>query len=403
MRFVLILLIGSFGSCYSQTVSDTNNVSNLNYNHLFVPAMTSTHPLGVFMSRISHNFQLLPEKTSSIAFNISSGNTWLPYVKGYMPLLEQDINAMEKIVWSAREYSFDLLNSPSKTIEFHADGIIRHYQLKLSVPVSDNWELKVSTRAFSVDPGNFPFSTITSDRLIEWFHSNVGGGEDPFARKVYGFNKTRISYTDPNGKNFYLTNGDFIFSGIELSCYYYPPFTSLIKRKIYLNFGLLTGINTSKINPSADIGFNTSINKQLSIGSKRNLQFGLSTGILRPGVLTNSEGVQISNSKFLLTAEILLNYQKMIGRNSQISIGTSYFIQSPYNKKEEFNSMVLTGERISSHWHYAVSHLYRNLSYNTLFITYTKGCFSLSAYLEEDLLVDNAPDVQTGMAVKVNF
>jgi hypothetical protein len=403
MRFILILFIGSFINCFSQTESDSLNLNYLNTSQSFIPNTKSTHPLGVFISRISHNFQLEPAEKSSIALNISSGNVWLPYVKGYLPTNEPDKAAMEKIVWSAREFNFDFLNTPSKTIELHADGIIRLYQLNLSIPVSEKSELKINTRAFSVDPGNIPFSILTSDRVIEWVHSNIAGGEDPFARKVYGLNKTNISYTDRYGKTFYLGNGDFIFSGIELCYYYYPRINSLNKRNIYINFGLLAGINVSKVNPSLDIGLNTSLNKQVFLGAKRKLQLGVSTGILRQKVMMFGEGVQISNSKFLITSELLVNYQKEITGKGLISIGTSYFFQSPYNKKDDYKSIVLTGDRISSHWHYALSHLYRILSYNTLFISYSKGCLSFSAYLKEDFLVDNAPDVQTGIGLKVNL
>jgi hypothetical protein len=403
MRFFLILFIGSFGNCFSQTDSTSLKMDSTDSNPIFFPNTIATHPFGIFISRINHNFQSKPEKTCSIAFNISSGNVWLPYVKGYMPLNEPDIAAMEKIIWSAREYSIDLLNTPAKTIELHADGIIRLYQLKLSVPVSENWELKVNARAFSIDPGNFPFSSLTSDRFIEWFHSNIKGGEDPFARKVYGFNKTKIAYTDPDGKTIYLSNGDFIFSGIELYGYYYPHINSLIKRNIYINLGLLTGINVSKTNPSLDIGFNSSIIKKICLGSKSNLDLAISAGVLRQKVLALAKGVQISSNKFLFTSEFLLSYQRQIGKGSQISIGTTYYIQSPYNNKEEYKSIILTGERITTHWHYSLSHLYRMLTYNTLFISYSKGCFSLTGYLKEDLLVDNAPDVQTGIGVKVNF
>jgi hypothetical protein len=65
--------------------------------------------------------------------------------------------------------------------------------------------------------------------------------------------------------------------------------------------------------------------------------------------------------------------------------------------------MVLTGNRVSTHWHYALSHLYRRLTYNTLFISYSKGFFSVSGYIKEDFFVDNAPDAQTGVAVRFNL
>jgi hypothetical protein len=400
---ILLLLVAGFSNCFSQTDSVSVQTEYRNIIPWFMPNMTSTHPLGIFTSRINHNFQTEPGKKVSLAFNISNGNVWLPYVKGYLPQDEADIVAMKELEWYDREYYYDTVNSPSKTMELHADGIVRLYQLKLSFPVSKRLELGINMRAFSVDPGNIPFSTLTSDQFIEWFHSNIYGGEDPFARKAYGLNLTKFSYTDQNGSTFHLNNGDFIFSGIELSGYYYPHIKSLINRNIFLNVGLLTGFNTSTTNPSLDVGLNSSLNKQIKTGNRSKLQLGISGGVLRQKLLTFGEGVQISDKKFLFTTEFLLDYQMKTKRGGLVSIGTTYFIQGSYFERGDFESMVLTGDRISTHWHYALSHLYRKLTYNTLFVSCSKGHFSFSAYLKEDLFVDNAPDVQTGAGIKVIF
>ena len=63
--------------------------------------------------------------------------------------------------------------------------------------------------------------------------------------------------------------------------------------------------------------------------------------------------------------------------------------------------MVLSGERIEPHWHYAISHLYRPLSANNLTLTYGKGNIVFWIYLREDLVVDNAPDAQTGIGLRL--
>jgi hypothetical protein len=403
MRLLIIILIGKFANCFPQSSHDTSYVNPVKSYQTFIPDMISTHPLGVFMSNINSNFQTEQESKYSISINISNGNVWLPHVKGYIPVNQSDINSMERILWHGREGIFDRVNTPSKTMDFHADGVYRVYQLKLNIPVYKKFEFRINVRSFSIDEGNSPFSLLTSDQFIEWFHSNIKGGEDPFARKVYGFNKEQVTYTDQKGKTFSLSKGDYVFSGLDFSYYYYPRINFLKNKNICLNFGLQTGINVTRINPALDFGLNSTINKYFIFGSKKKLQLAYSSGIMRQKLLKIGEGVQICSSKFLFTSELLMNYQKQVRKKSFISIGTTYFIHSPYNNKEEYKYIVLTGERISSHWHYALSHLYRTLTYNTFYMSFTKGCFSISTYLKEDLLVDNAPDFQTGIGFKVNL
>ncbi len=298
---LLIILTGSSINCFSKPDNDSLNTINTPDYISHNTNTLSTHPFGIFISRLIHNFQLEAEHKISLTFNISNGNVWLPYVKAYKPLNESDINEMKSMVWHWREAYFDPINSPSKTIEFSADGVIRLYQLNLSIPLSDQSELKLNSRAFSIDPGKVPYSLATSDQFIEWFHSHIHGGEDPFARKVYGLNQASISYTDENGKTLKLNRGDFIFAGIDLSYYYYPHFYSLKKRNLYTNFGFQMGVNLSKINPSLDLGLNTSLIKKINFKRKNELHLGASLGILCQKITQFGEGVQISSNRFFFS------------------------------------------------------------------------------------------------------
>jgi len=400
MRLSLIILILKWGGCFSQTSADS---IKFNADPSIFINRVSTHPFGIFISRINHNFKIAPTRKTSLIFNISNGNVWLPYVKAYFPLSEADRNAMRKFVWHEREGNFNKENTPSQAMEFHADGIIRLYQLKLNIPLSAKQEMTFSARAFSVDPGKVPYSLLTSDQFIEWYHSNLSRFEDPFARKVYGYNKVKIQYTDKNGKELQLKNGDFIFAGFEISYYYYPAFKKLEKNKIYTNLGIQLGVNTTSINPSADLGFNGSVIKQFNLLSGKQIHFGISAAALRQKLASFGQGVQLSNNKYLLSTEFLLDYTLPVKHKSYVSFATTYLIQSSYNKKSEREYYVLTGDRISTHWHYSISHLYRSLTANYFIITFSKGDFAYSVYAREDLLVDNAPDVQTGIGFKMNF
>jgi len=63
----------------------------------------------------------------------------------------------------------------------------------------------------------------------------------------------------------------------------------------------------------------------------------------------------------------------------------------------------MKGEKISSHWHYSISHLFKTLTCNNFFISMSKGKYSFSAYLREDFRVDNAPDIQTGLGFNLIY
>ena len=126
-------------------------------------------------------------------------------------------------------------------------------------------------------------------------------------------------------------------------------------------------------------------------------------GAIHPNFLSFGDGLQLSNKKLLLSSELLFNYLIPTKKNGCFSIAASYFIQSSYNKKRDFESIVLTGERFSTHWHYSISHLYRILTANYLIVTYSKRDFAFSIFLREDFFVDNAPDAQVGIGVKVGF
>jgi hypothetical protein len=401
MKYFLFFLILKAGFCFSQTAEDS--LRYINSDATYYANTISTHPLGVFISRINSNFQIKSAKEVSLAFNMSSGNVWLPYVKAYFPLLEVDKNAMSKVIWHEREGNYDALNTPSRTSELQADGSIRLYKVMLSIPVFNNHELKISTRLFSLDKGRIPFSLLTSDQFIEWFHSNIAGGEDPFARKVYGYNHAKIIYTDQNGKTFQVQKGDIVFTGMDLSWYYYPDFYSLAKKNLYTSIGLQICINASSINPSLDIGLNPSIIKKISINKKNEIKIGLSSGVLCQKFIKGAEGIQLSNKKFLLSAEFLLEYLVHLKGKSYMSFATTFYVQDSYNKKIDYQYIVLTGERFSSHWNYAISQLYRPLTANSLILNFIKGAYAYSVYVREDLLVDNSPDLQTGIGIKMNF
>jgi len=397
----LILLFLFSNICRAQTENDSLQVHQA--PSVFYGNRLSTHPLGVLSSRTDHNFQTEAIKKISLAINLSSGNVWLPYVKAYQPLNEEDKNLMRELDWNDRDYFYNQDNTPSEAFSFHADGVFRLFQIQLDIPLAEKHELKINTRAFTLNEGQIPWSLLTSDQVIEWFHSNISGGEDPFARRVYGLDQAYMNYVDENGKSMEIKKGQFTWSGIDLVYQHYPQFEGLRKHKIHMNFGIQLGTNVSRFNSSLDLGFNTSLIKRIVFSNSQELRLGLGLSAFGQNLLPYGDGLKLSNKKALLSSEFLLNYIIPTKRKGYFSLALSYYFQSSYNKMGDFETLVLTGERIVSHWHYSISHLYKVLSANYLMFSYSKGMFAYSIYLREDFSVDNAPDAQVGIGIKVSF
>lgn len=404
MRYPLLLFIFFAISSVSTAQSDKDDFWNAeieNSSDIIKPYMLSTHPFGIYISRLNHNFNVRSPDKYSFSFEVSSGNVVLPYVKSYELLDPNDQKTAENLPWHTREFSFDLTKVPAKTREFIADGVIRSYRFTFTLPLTVNHELNFSLRSNSLDGGKYPYSIFTSDESIEWFHRNIAGGKDPFSRYHYGINKAGISYKDPNDKVLTMNNGDFIIPGFEVNYTYYPELEMNKKHHIYLNFSTQLGINTSKYNPATDLGISSSILKKLIIKNKNVLSFGLSGGVLRQHILEYGDGVNISNRDFIYSFEGLIDYKVKLRNNNRISYGINYNFQTSYNNKKDLDHVILTGERINTHWQKTISHLYDNLEGWNFICTYSTKRFSYFVYLREDLNLDNAPDLQTGIGVKM--
>lgn len=199
----LLLAIFSIQPLY--LFAQIDSIQNLQPHIL--PNTLGTHPFGIYISRISHNFYKKPSKKPAITAHYSNGNVWSPEVRAYVPSSEEYVKELKNFEWHDRERVY-YKSSPAKTYQLHADAIYRVYQLKFELPIARNQDLKLNIRGYSVDGGYPPYSLITSDEFIEWLHTNVIKDEDPFDRKLYGYNKTDVRYTDLNGDSFKLSAGD---------------------------------------------------------------------------------------------------------------------------------------------------------------------------------------------------
>ncbi len=338
-----------------------------------------------------------------LSIQLSSANVWEPLVTAYKPLEESDRAFLNSIIWYDREYAIDYNSIPADKISLQADAVIKGLHLSYYLPLGKQQEFRFDLRSYLITKGKFPFSVFSSDEVLEFFHSNIAGGEDPFARKYYGLDKAEIRYIDEEGRTIEKFANDFVLSGLEMHYTYFIPSEFLAAQDFYINLGTHLGINTNSYNSSSDIGISIAFIKQLKLKNNKILQLASGSSLTIPSCLKWREEVNINNTTFIFTADWQLSYQARTKKNNLWEIALNYHHQSSYQSLKDVEGIILTGERISSHWHYAISHLYDSLTVWNIVFNYATSKYTVSVYFSEDIKVNNAPDIQTGVQLSFPF
>lgn len=368
-------------------------------NGISKPYTQATHPLGVLFYTVPHNFKARAERVSYINFQLSSGNIWGQPVTTYVPTLGVHRNQLKNLEFYSRglEFNRDIIPSKSYTIAY--DGVIKDFRLSSTLSLWQKSDITVTARSFLLTRGTFPFTTITGDRFIEFFHETIAGGDDPFGREQTGIDKAQIEYTDRNGNSLSIMDGEFVFSGIETVFYHYPEL--LIKHHIYINLGAHLGTNLNQHNSSVDLGFSVAALKEFQSSGNMIALFGLGLNILRKGIISfQPNQSDLGTSNFIGSFEGHFEVSKKTSGNGYHSLGLNYRIQTPYNNKKEEAYYVPTSVERIKRWHDASRQLYKYQSYWSLIYSFTKKTV-FSIYLQQDMLVNNAPDLQTGIRLKI--
>lgn len=374
-------------------------------NGIDKPNSTTSHHFGLFHLRINQNFKERPVQKTTFQFSVESGNTFHPFVEMYLPenpiIREQFSNTH----WFDRSFQFiDQQTTPAEYSNIHIDAVFKVFRFDLQTRISDKHELGITLRTFMPTEGHYPFSFFSGDESIEWFHSNIAGGEDAFGRRFFGLNKVAIEYTDRNKRTLSLKNNQFVFAGIEVNHFYYPTIFDSSKN-IYVNLGSHLGINTTKYNPSLDIGLSANISKKWKLQNNNEFRFGFGISGLRKKAITYGSSVDFGNNLWMGSGETTLEYTKYTKKGNYHSFGINYQLQTPYNKSKEEDYYYLDGgttwQDINQGWHNGFSTLYDTLSVYTFQYTYQRKNFGISLYFKEDLKVNNAPDLQTGVSIKI--
>lgn len=365
------------------------------------PSILATHHFGIFSSRINQNLKIAPPRNSTISINYTSGNTFHPFVEAYFPKDPEVRERLSQITWHDRPFNFvDQETTPADYMNIVVDAVIKEFRINYNISLAKAHELGITLRSYIISKGKYAFSIFTSDETIEWFHTNIAGGEDPFGRRYYGLNQVNFSYLDRNGRTLELNANDFFIGGIELNHFYYPDFLKNEEHNIYFNIGNHIGFNTSKFNSSLDYGISFNGIKRLILKNENEFNFGIGTSVLRKNFINfKSDNIDLGNNLLLATLEGHIEFTKYTKKKNYNTLGINYRIQSRFNKKEEEGYYKLLGKwrEINGGWQNGVATLYKALSDWSLIYTYGRPNYKLSIFLKQDLLVNNAPDFQTGI------
>ncbi|WP_223548630.1 hypothetical protein [Aestuariivivens sp. NBU2969] len=375
-------------------------------NGIIKPNILAIHHFGLFSSRVDQNFKIAPPQKTQVSFNYSSGNTFHPFVEAYFPKHPEIRKQLSQVTWYNRSFNFiDQETTPADYMNIVIDAVIKEFRANLNIPISEHHEFGISLRSYLITKGKYPFSFFTSDESIEWFHSRLWGGEDPYGRRYYGLNQVNFEYNDRKGNTLKLRNNDFFIGGVELSHYYYPSFLKNPSKQLYFNIGNHLGINTSKFNPSIDYGLSLGGVKRFLLKNKNEFNVGLGSNVLYKNVIDFGEVVDLGNNRFLAAIEANIEFTKYTQKHNFHAFSVNYHIQSRNNKLKEADYYKLLGQwkEINGGWQHGVETLYKALSNWTFIYTYGRPKLKLSLFFKEDFLVNNAPDFQTGVGLQIPF
>lgn len=381
------------------TVKSQNDSINI-----WKPYILANHPLQIFNSRINHNFSLSPRSKHNLSFTMSRGNVWLPKVDAFHLINSTDQNEYESVVWHHRQgkYEESILKPETLNESLEADGVFSTYYLEWSGPLYKKWDFNIGLKINQINKGKPPYSFLTSDALLEWFHTNVAGGEDPFARRQFDFNQNSLHYSDKNNNELNITNNKLLLTEFGSDLYYYPNIRFLKENGIHTNIGLHTYTSIIESTFNLDLGMAITLSKVLRTTRKSVWTMGIAGSSLAPKLIQTNQ-VQIQNKLTTNSIEAHWNYILNLKKNRKFILGINYHLQGSINRSTDLDHAILSGDRKSSHWNYAIKKQYEPLQGWTFIGSLKTKRFMYSTFFREDFVVDNSPDFQVGWGISYQF
>lgn len=400
--FYRYLLIFCFGFLYCNAQQDT--LQPFYKTNISKPDILSTHSFGVFTSRLQGHFEMTAQKKSSVFIGLKSGNVWSPPLLVYIPKNEADRVRVRTYNWDQAHRAFDENTIEKDSFYIANDGVTKGFNLNFNIFLAKKHELIIDFRTHLLTSGKSIFSILTSDEFIEKFHEKIAGGNDPFDRKVFGFNKATINYVDRNSNSMTINNGDFFATGIKTSYYYYPELFKRLSQTFKVNFGAHLGANLSKYNSALDLGLSTNAIKLYKLNTSSQINVGLSVGVLRKNIIDfKSTNLDFGTNAFIANLESSLEYSFKTKQDVIHAFGANFYLQSSLNKKEELDYIIpIRHPNAFKSWGQGALNLYKNINYWSFIYSFSKKNTTYF-YVQQDLTLNNNPDIQTGVGYKFSL
>jgi hypothetical protein len=400
---LLLLAVFVFLCLFSraQTPRDSTLVIN---DGLIKPNLISVHHFGLFLGRMEQDFKVKSNPKTTLNFQLKSGNIFHPYVESYLPADPAIRAGFADETWFFRQFDYvDQQTTPAEIQNIVIDAVYKTLRADIVIPFNDYHELRLGLRAFATIKGSPLDSPLTGDDFIEWFHSNVAGGEDAFGRRFYGLNEVNINFRDRNGRTLSMDHGDVILGGIETAYTYHLPWKKANDRGWFLNTTSQLSINTHRYNRGLDMGTGMSVLKKINHHDRSKFWIGLGSSVLATRLIDRSENIEIINNRFLNNNELSVQWVHTTVKGNENRIMLHYQNQSPYFDRDEQDYFHLKGawDAINQGWHHGYTTLIENTSFYTLVYSHIRKSWALQAYLKQDLAVNMAPDLETGVSLTV--
>ena len=163
LNFLILIFIISHTCSFSQDVDSTHV---FNKNGIVKPSILSTHPFGIFFSRLQGNFKIHATKTTTLKLGLESGNIWGAPVKVYIPNDESVRNDARNVPWHGAEFRFKEDELDTKTFEIQFDGVIKGFRVQSSFNLGTEHELNIGIRSYVLTNGKLPFTVLTGTFII---------------------------------------------------------------------------------------------------------------------------------------------------------------------------------------------------------------------------------------------
>ncbi len=401
MRILLsiILITGLFSG--AQTARDSTLVLS---DGLIKPNLISAHHFGLFIGRMEQDQKIESNKRITVNVQYQSGNIFQPIVQSYLPQDPAIRSDFADTIWFFRYLDFvDQETTPAQIQNIEIDAVYKVLRASVNIPLNKQHELTIGLRAFATVAGSPLDSPLTGDDFIEWFHSNVAGGEDAFGRRFYGLNEVNVNFTDRNGRNLRMDDGDIILGGFEAAHTYHIPWAAANNRGFYINTTSQLAINTHRYNRGLDLGTGLAVIKSVNHHARSRFWLSFSSSLLATGLIDRDENIEISNNSFLNNNEIAVQWVHTTTRGNENRIMLHYQNQSPYFDRGEEDYFHLKGNwnAINQGWHHGYTTLIQNISHYSLVYSHVRKNWAIQAYLKQDLAVNMAPDLETGISLTI--